>query len=227
MKDINTIYKDMIQDVYTKGLETSPRNMKVKELLGYSVVLDPNDNVITLPGVATNLDYAKEELLWYLNGTNRIDFSDRIKRVWSRYSDDGETVNSNYGNRLFGKNEKMNINQWEWAKNKLREDSDSRQALMNINSYFDKEKPTKDFPCTIGIQAFIRENKLHWVVLMRSNDIFKGFRNDMYCFTELQKRMAEELKVEVGDYHHFASSMHLYEQDFDKAKKVLGLESKL
>ena len=217
---INEIYAEAVRKVYEEGIETSPRGMKVKELLGHTLVSDPNDNIITITGLQTNVDYAREELEWYRSGSNRIDWSPRIQRVWSRYSDDGKTINSNYGTRIFGHYEKAPFNQWEWVKNKLKEDPDSRQALMNINDVFDKETPTKDFPCTVSLQVLLRENKLHWITTMRSNDIFLGYRNDMFCFTELQKQLAAELGVDAGDYIHFASSLHLYEKDFERARTV-------
>jgi thymidylate synthase len=224
MKTINEIYKNAVIDVYNNGFTTKPRGMLVKELLAYSLVIDPKDNIIALPGFETNVAYAKEELEWYLSGTNRIDWSPKIQKIWAKYSDDGITVNSNYGHRIFGNYERMPINQWEWVKNKLIEDPDSRQAVININNAFDKERNSKDVPCTVYLQAFIRDNALHFIGNMRSNDIFFGFRNDVYCFTELQKKMAQELGIKVGNYYHFAGSLHMYEKDFQKAEKLIGLE---
>jgi thymidylate synthase len=221
MKSFNEVYKQILSDLWYNGMETAPRGMKVKELLGYSFKIDPRDNIITIPGFETNIEYAKEELEWYYSGSNRIDYSPKIQKVWSRYSDDGITVNSNYGHRVFG-HKPGYINQWDWTKNKLTEDKDSRQAVININDITDKFNPTKDFPCTMNIQAFIRDDKLHWVVGMRSNDIFLGLRNDAYCFTEMQKKMAAELSVGVGEYIHNAGSMHLYEKNFDKVQNLLG-----
>jgi thymidylate synthase len=220
-KKINEQYMKMLEDIMTNGMETKPRGMAVRELLGYSLMLDPEDNVITVPGVETNVSYAAEELEWYLSGTNRIDWSERIQRVWTPFSDDGETINSNYGHRFFGDYDRSHVNQWEWVKDKLRSDPDSRQAVMNINDIVDKESPTKDFPCTIATQVFLRNDKLDWVTFMRSNDAFLGFRNDVYCFTELQKKMAGELGVEAGQYHHVAGSMHIYERNFEKIEKAL------
>lgn len=220
MKDVNTIYKNMLVDIYRNGYEKSPRGMKVKELKAYTFLLkDPTDNIITLDGVKTNVDYAKEELEWYLSASNRIDYSPRIERVWKQFSDDGETVNSAYGHRIFGAHKDF-INQWNWVVNLLKEDPDSRQAVMNINYSGDKLKKTKDFPCTIATQHFINDNKLDWITYMRSNDAYLGFRNDLYCFTELQQRMADDLGVGLGDYYHVAGSMHLYEKDFDKVDKI-------
>lgn len=226
---INEQYKKALIDIYSNGRVIYPRNMECKELLCYKFELDSvQDNVITVDGFSTNLNYAKEELDWYLSATNRIDHSPLIQKIWSKYSDDGITVNSNYGERLFGKHRIIKNNQWEQVKEELIRDKDSRRAIMNINSYFDKENiSSKDIPCTIAIQAFIRDSKLDFVTYMRSNDINKGFRNDLYCFTELQKKMASELNIDTGKYYHIAGSMHLYKEDYDKVKSLINNEDKL
>ncbi len=212
---INTLYKQILKDIWENGIESSPRGMKIKELLAYNIILDdPNDNIITIRGFETNLKYAKEELRWYKSGQSNINFSPLIKKIWEKYSDDGQTVNSNYGVYMFN----PKFNQWEWIKTKLKKDPNSRQAIININQFYHKKTSTKDFPCTIYCQIFIRDNKLHWITNMRSNYIFFGFRNDLYFFTELQKQLARELNLKLGKYYHFAGSLHLYESQFDKVK---------
>jgi thymidylate synthase len=47
-------------------------------------------------------------------------------------------------------------------------------------------------------------------VLMRSNDLWYGFCNDQFCFSNLQMDIADVLQLEVGTYYHFAHNMHLY-----------------
>lgn len=81
-------------------------------------------------------------------------------------------------------------------------------------------KKTKDFPCTMYFQIFIRNNKLHWITNMRSQDIYYGMRNDIYCFTELQKLLTKELDLELGKYYHHCGSLHLYESQWNKMIKL-------
>jgi len=201
--------------------EVGPRGMKTKELLLEQIIINPEDNIITIPGFETNVEYAKEELRWYRSGTNRIDFSDIINKTWQKYSDDGKTVNSAYGHRIFGKHEHF-INQWEWVKQKLLSDKDSRQAVINLNDVIDKRIPTKDFICTIAIQVFNRNEHLHWITMMRSQDIYYGTRNDIYCFTELQKQLANELNLKLGFYTHIMNSCHIYKKQYKKLQSIIG-----
>jgi thymidylate synthase len=92
---------------------------------------------------------------------------------------------------------------------------------MNINSSYDKLAFTKDFPCAIACQVFVRDDKLDWLTMMRSQDLFYGTRNDVFCFTGLQQLMAEQLNIAPGSYTHFMSNVHLYEKQLLKAEKYI------
>jgi thymidylate synthase len=222
MTTFNTVYYKLLLEVWHYGSISQPRGMKVKELIGYRFFFDEGDGVVTLDGFETNKEYAALELEWYYAATNEINFHPTIKRTWERFSDDGITVNSAYGYRIFGKHPLITVNQWDWVISKLREDRDSRQCVININLPSDKLTSTRDFPCTVYIQVFIRNNTLHWITNIRSTDIYLGIRNDVYCFREMQKRMAHQLGVGVGKYIQFCGSIHLYEKNFEKAKKIAG-----
>lgn len=223
MKPLNELYEDSLHMLLSYGEVSSPRGMKIRELRPYIFTLDPHDNIITVPTLETNMAYATEELAWYRSASARIDYSDRIHKTWVRFSDDGVHVNSNYGERIFGNDSgrPMSLmNQWEYVKTLFAKDKDTRQAVININAPCDKRE-TKDVPCTLDIQYFMRNNKLEQIVHMRSNDAILGFRNDVYCFAELQKQMAGELGIGTGPYTHIANSYHIYERHFDKVRKCI------
>lgn len=221
MARLNKAYFDALKELYDRGNIVSPRGLKSLEIIPWSMTIDDpvNDNTVRIPGFETNPEYATEELNWFYANTNRLDWSPKIKRTWSPYSDDGEHVNSSYGYRIFGGHPDF-PDQWEWVKQKLRTDRDSRQAVININYPGDK-KITKDFPCTESIQVFIRDDKLIWLTNMRSQDIYFGMRNDIFCFTNMQARLAGELGTDVGKYHHSCGSLHIYEKHFDKLERVM------
>jgi thymidylate synthase len=220
--NLNEQYKNLLLDIYNNGIIKYSNKKECKEISPYIFKLDNiKDNIITLEGFETNLNYANSEFEWYMYGDSKINFSPLIQKIWSKYSDDGCNVNSNYGERIFGKHPILNLNQYQFVMKKLIEDKDTRQAVININSYFDKEKSTKDFPCTMDLQFIIINNKLNLITHMRSNDVYFGFRNDLYCFTELQKIFAINLEMEYGNYFHIVNSMHLYKEQYDKVEKLL------
>ena len=106
-------------------------------------------------------------------------------------------------------------------------DPDSRQAVVHFNTPDYAFKDVKDFPCTMYLQFMIRESKLFLIVNMRSNDLVKGVPYDWSWFMYLHRRMLAELRQKyeqlgVGSYIHNAGSLHLYEEDFELARKMLG-----
>ena len=173
-----------------------------------TVIDDPKDNLVTSPIRKLSHKYAIGELLWYLSGSNKLDAIANYSKAWNKLSDDGETVNSAYGYRIF---EKFGFDQWEHVKGLLKADPNSRQAVIHIKE--PNPEKTKDLPCTVALQYFIRDGKLYATTYMRSNDIWLGFPYDVFTFTCLQIKMAFELGVGIGSYTHIAGSLHLYSRN--------------
>ena len=182
------------------------------------VVTDPTRSIVTSPIRKMPMRYAVGELSWYLSGSNRVADIAQFAKKWADISDDGETNNSAYGYRIFYK---FGFNQWEYVKELIHKDPNTRQAVIHIKD--PSNTPTKDTPCTVYLQFFLRDNKLNLSVHMRSNDIWMGVPYDMFSFCFLQVKMAMELGVEIGTYTHYAGSLHMYKRDYDIALKNMDV----
>jgi thymidylate synthase len=55
---------------------------------------------------------------------------------------------------------------------------------------------------------------------MRSNDIFRGFPNNLVQFTSLQEIMAGWLDLELGSYNHISDSLHIYKDCYDELSTI-------
>ena len=93
----------------------------------------------------------------------------------------------------------------------------SRRAVIDIRDW-EKDSKSEDPACLQHIQYFVRDNKLHCKVLFRSNDACKATFMNAFALIMLQKRIADNLGLEVGTYTHRANSFHCYERDFDLLK---------
>lgn len=51
---------------------------------------------------------------------------------------------------------------------------------------------------------------------MRSNDVYLGLPYNLVQFSALQEIVAGWLGIEVGSYHHFTDSLHVYEKDLNQ-----------
>ena len=201
----NEAYEYLHNAIIQHGVEFD--NTKALFNVGFYIT-NPLANAITNKERNWKLDYAQAEWQWYLSGNRNISELDKlygkIPEIWKRMADSKGNVNSNYG--------------WQWLRNnqiyyvinKLKEKHNTRHAAISIYDCKEHNTYEQDTPCTYAVQFTILHDKLDMCVVMRSNDLWYGFCNDQYCFSELQKMIAHEVGVEVGVYYHFAHNMHLY-----------------
>lgn len=159
------------------------------------------------------------ELFWYLSKDTKLSFIEHyIPRVYAKESDDGIRVRSGYGDRIFsfrGYDQLRNVTTL------LTEKRTSRRAVIQLFDAEDLSQPFKSVPCTNSIQFLIRDNKLHAIVSMRSNDAYLGLPHDVFTFTMIQEIVARTVGADLGTYHHFAGSLHLYESEREDAERYL------
>ncbi|MFO0848302.1 MAG: thymidylate synthase [Gemmataceae bacterium] len=158
------------------------------------------------------------ELAWYLSASDRADF---ISYYISHYANEEEvdgSVRGAYGPRLFTA---AWHNQFESVAALLKRKPNTRQAVIQLFDNSDLAGMYKDIPCTCTLQFMVRDAKLNLTVTMRSNDVYKGLPHDVFSFTMLQEIMAVMLQLPLGDYTHFAASLHLYDKQKAQAKLLI------
>lgn len=94
----------------------------------------------------------------------------------------------------------------------LRRNPHTRRAVIDLRKYMDSL--SDDPACLQHIQYFVREGKLHCKVLFRSNDACRAAYMNAFALVMLQKRIADELGVEMGTYTHRANSFHCYAENY-------------
>ena len=210
-KDANEAFEYWYQCIEHYGIEFA--GTKALFNIGFEME-NPLNNHINKDFRKWNKNYAEAEWQWYLTGDRNIkklgDIYGRIPPIWKRMADKDGNVNSNYGYQW------ERFNQLEYTIAKLRRYPDTRQATISIYDGKEKNLYEQDTPCTYAIQFTIVNEHLNMCVTMRSNDLWFGFCNDQYCFSELQKKVADETDYEIGTYYHFAHNLHLYERDLGK-----------
>lgn len=175
-------------------------------------IQNPLDNKITVPYRKWSETYAIREWKWYLSGDRSVKEIKKHAKIWGKMHHGDDIVNSNYGYQWSRNDQLRNI------VNELKERKHSRRAVLTIYDGKEHDYYALDTPCTLNIHFYIRDNKLEMTVMMRSNDLWFGFCNDQYCFSNLQRMIAEMLEIEVGSYYHFASNLHLYNNFLNKRK---------
>ena len=201
-------------------------------------------------------DYTAKETDLYDSCTNRVEDFAKASKFWNQLANPDGTINSAYGyliwnnkshgNHMFEmstagedvpafggspnfikKKDACYRTPWEWCVESLKEDKDTRQAMLRFSLPEHFWKGNKDFTCTTHGLFLIRNDKLYLTITMRSNDLMKGLVYDLPWFVSLMDRIVEELKptypeLTKGEYTHIAHSMHIYEKDESAILKMLG-----
>lgn len=220
--DIDTAWLFWYDKLVNQAASMKSRDGDVRgEIINAVTVLsNPINNIMKNDVRKLSMKYAIGEMLWYMSGKPLLKEIQKYGRGWDRMSDDGETVNSNYGWCI---KKKYGFDQYKYVKDLLMRDSQTRQAVIHIKEPRNTlENPTKDLNCTVCLQFFVREGKLYMTTYMRSNDLWMGFPYDVFQFTCLQVLLSMELGLELGTYTHIAGSLHLYKRDYEKSLKNIG-----
>jgi thymidylate synthase len=179
-------------------------------------VHNPRQRWIVSRRPAINPAFAIAEVVWILNARNDAAFINHWNPRLPHYAGNVDSYHAAYGFRL---RKEFGFDQLERAYNALSNNPDTRQIVLQIwNPQIDfpdaSGRPVSpDIPCNICALPKIRENKLEWLQIMRSNDLQRGLPYNFVQFTCLQEIMAGWLGVEVGDYCHISDSLHVYEKD--------------
>jgi thymidylate synthase len=62
----------------------------------------------------------------------------------------------------------------------------------------------------------VRDHRLEWMQIIRSNDLFLGVPYNFVQFTYLQEILAGWLRVELGSYNQISDSLHVYETSMNE-----------
>ena len=236
---LEEVHYDIFSDLtFVPQFKASPRGMLVHEDLAVTAeILDPRDRVIHSGVRAANYGFAVGELCWYLRGDDDLATMRYYNKRMDRFSDDGKTLRSSYGHRIFNGRfvspDGTFVSQMDMVLEELSRDPDSRRAVLHINEPDDlltaTTAGTKDVPCTLSLQFFVRDARLCLHTTMRSNDLVWGTPYDVFSFTCIQEAVMLCLReyrpsvftgLELGTYYHTAGSWHIYEQHIEMGHRM-------
>lgn len=219
-------YKDLARGLLQHGeSSTTRRNKTIHELFDVSFQFEP-----ALDCLAYSRNFSREylykELKFYASGSNLLKDAAECSSFWNNCSDNGKTINSNYGRLLFHETYSDTVlTQFEYALSCLESNPQSKKAVMSIysptNAYI-----SKDNPCTMFLRLRIdSKEKLHLSTYMRSSDIYFGLPYDVPFFVFVQwcacNRLLETYPdITMGSYTHHAATLHYYQEKHIELQQV-------
>ena len=230
--DYSTIYHKLLDTIYFSPDFHLYDGYKESLNVSFTLTNIMNNKVIN-KNKEPNYDYAKAYFKHIISGNTNINKLAEINPIVKKFTDStGLPTNftSQYGPRI--------KSQLPRVIKLLKEDTHTRRAVINILDKDDKIiwdiETTHEYPCTNIIHFFIRKNKLHCLVQMRSNNMVNTITYDVYIFTNLMKYVYNKLKkkeeigykgLQWGNYHHQISSAHIFNRDNKLVELILKGEA--
>lgn len=200
----------------------SSRSGPTSELLHATFsIADPRQRWVTNRSPALNPAFAIAEVVWIIKGRQDEPFLTYWNKQMIKFSGEGPNFHGAYGHRL---RKNYGVDQVERAYQILKTNPNTRQLVLQI---WDPTKDlpneegaprAEDIPCNIASLVKVREGRLEWMQVLRSNDFFLGIPHNFVQFTYLQEILAGWLGVEVGSYNQISDSLHIYDRDIEKVK---------
>lgn len=215
LDDLRDGYVDLVNCVDAYGRSVTSRGLATRELVGVSIeFLEPAGVMLPIGvGRAVNGRLAAVEALQLMSGTGDVSL---LYRASPNYSDvlvrPDHAEYGAYGPRL--------RYQLDSLVELLRREPDTRRAVLVIWREDDLTHDG-DRPCTLTLQFLIRDDALHMIVTMRSQDVWLGVPYDVFMFSQLQRSLARQLGATVGPYVHNVGSLHLYDRDLERSRRLV------
>ena len=220
-KDIKNIFKSKLLN---EKFVIDRTGQKTIEIFGASFLAD-KPSIFGSP----NKEYIKKELRWYKSQITNVNaIGDKVPEAWKYAANDYGEINSNYGQIIFSD---KYYHQYGRVLDELLENPDGRRASMIYNrpSIWEEynENGKSDFICTNAVTYYIRNDKLHCVVQMRSNDVVFGYKNDYAWQLSILEELAEDYNqckseitepISCGDIIWQVQNLHVYERHFHLVK---------
>lgn len=216
-------HAESVKDPITVGSNWGKGDRPSLELLGYSFQVDNPYSCLFLSNTRLlRLPYLYGLFIWSLAGSNKVDWLSYYHPSASKFSDDGIHLFGAFGKRIF--NYQENINQIDIIGKRIIKDAGARRTFASICTPEDNILNSREYPCCIGVQYFLRDNSIDAITYMRSQSALGVLPYDAFLFMLLQCFLADKLKVNVGCYKHFIGTFHVYEAEIEDAKKVISQE---
>ena len=215
VSDIRSAFVQLLHNT-TEGDGSDP----MLEIMGASFIADEP----TILG-APDYEYITREVSWYdSQSLNVCDIPEPIPPIWRKVADHGGYILSNYGYLVYNA---QNGNQFDQVVRELMNDKDSRRAVMIYTRPTMHVEAKGDFVCTNTVQYVIRDDRLHAIVQMRSNDAVFGYRNDYAWQSIIHIRLWRELKtvypdLKMGNIVWQAQSLHIYPRHIPLLRRAIA-----
>lgn len=219
-KNITYSFVHILQKILKEGSYVVTRGNEQIEILSQLLQIEkPHERVIVVPHRNNNIFALIAETMWVLGGRDDLAYLSHYLPRAIDFSDDGTTWRAAYGPRLRNWN---GVDQFKEIARMLREDPNTKRAVMVIFNPQKDYVETKDVPCNNWLHFMVRDGQLHLNVTVRANDAVWGFGGiNSFEWSILHEMMAFWTGNQIGHLSWFVGTVHVYKRHFKTAEKII------
>lgn len=208
---MNWVFDIMQNGFYQKNERTGIATRRISHMV---LAVDCATECPLLKSKHTFWKSSVEEAFWiFRDGSN--DIHDLRPHIWDDWADENGIVQKTYGYQI------KKYDQVNRVLNDLAKDSSTRRAVIDLWNNADLPEMSIT-PCVYTSTWDVVDNKLNVLVVSRSCDILVGGVFNIFQYTVLNKLFAKHLGVEPGILTFVAADAHIYENQFEGCKQMIG-----
>jgi len=210
-------WEAIVKKIIVEGEEVNDeRGSLTKELLNVVASIkkpfgDKSDDFFNIQSKFSDISAIKTPKGYFWSG-------DKLKTYSEQFiNSDKQGFVYTYGNRL--RDHFDHTDQIKEAIARLKNCSESRRAIsITWDPAIDSKN--EEVPCMILVDFKIRNNKLYTTALWRSHDIYGAWFANAVGLTYLAQYVSKAIGIAIDSITIQSISAHIYEVNFDEAKKL-------
>ena len=230
-------YLDLVNTVLENGLTRANRTgVDTLMYFGYHYKVDLQQGFPLLTTKKVFFNSVVRELLWYLKGETHIRNLRKHTKIWDAWTSEEKNweIGKMYGyqwvkwekyseNNKTGKTDKTYINQIQDIIDLIKKNPDSRR--MVVTAWNPSVLNEIALPSCHAFFIFnVTNGKLNCHLTQRSGDIALGIPFNLACYATLTQMIAQETKLELGEFSHYINDAHIYTNHIKGLKEQIKRE---
>lgn len=222
VKDIiDNGYWDKDQKVRTKWIDGTPAY--TKSLINRQIKIDNSEvPILTTKKVAWKSAIIELLWIWQQKDNNVENLNKQGVTIWDEWKMNDKTIGKSYGFQM-GKKcrtikdycfQPYKVDQVDYLLHELRFNPSSRRHVTSLWNIDDLDEGALN-PCVWSTQWLVKENKLHLIVQVRSNDVALGNPFNIFQYYVLQRMITQVTGYELGSLTFNINDLHIYERHID------------
>jgi thymidylate synthase len=218
-------YLDFLRHIRERGASKGDRTgTGTLSVFGYQMRFDLNAGFPLVTTKKLHLRSIIYELLWFLRGDTNVKYlQEHGVSIWDEWADKNGDLGPVYGKqwRSWPTPDGRNIDQLSQVLEQLKNNPNSRRILVSAWNVGELDRMAL-LPCHALFQFYVAEGRLSCQLYQRSADALLGVPFNIASYALLTHMVAQQCKLQVGDFVWTGGDCHLYLNHLEQADLQLA-----